>query len=111
MKWILAALLFIAAFAARADWMIWDVAPDVSSCAIYLNTNPRTTILATAPTPPSTQKTCRYNIDGIAAGIHDISHTTMRDHLIWTLESPRSPPFAFEKPAPPLPGTNPRLAK
>lgn len=110
MRYFFACLLMSIPFAAQAAFVEVNVDPAVTSCGVLLDTTPKVVIAATAPTPPATQKKCRYDVSTVAVGVHDVKLTAIVDHPVWgVLESAQSAPFAFARPALPAVPASPAL--
>lgn len=106
----LAMLVLLSSLPSLAANVEANVDPGVTSCGVFLDAAPKVTIAVTAPVPPATQAKCRFDVQGVSTGAHNVRMTAIRDDPIWgLLESAQSPPFAFAKPSAPSVPASPAL--
>lgn len=106
-RWL---VVLLAAMPAVGAVVEANVDPGVTSCGVFLDAAPKVTIPVTAPVPPATQAKCRFDVQAVSTGAHNVRMTAIRDDPIWgTLESAQSPPFAFAKPSAPSVPASPAL--
>jgi hypothetical protein len=105
---ILALSLFLVALPALALHIVADVDAIVTSCGVFLDALPKSTVPAAVI---AGQNSCSYDASSLASGPHSIKMTAMyTDPIQGAFESAQSAAFPFTKLAPPAVPTAIRLA-